>query len=118
MNKNQQFLKRFSYALNGIRIGLGENSFRTQLVFCVLAFVLLVLTMPSPEWWAIVVLLCGAILAAELFNTALEAVCDHVSPQFAPAIKVAKDAAAGAVLVLSFAALLIAAILIYNWLFP
>jgi diacylglycerol kinase (ATP) len=47
---------------------------------------------------------CGAVLAAELLNTALEAALDHLSPEIHPAIKRAKDSAAGAVLVLSLTA--------------
>ena len=116
MEKNQPFVKRFGFALNGIRAGLGEHSFRTQLVFAVLVLIMMTIVRPEPLWWAVLVLQCGVILAAELFNTALEALCDHVSPEFQPAIKVAKDAAAGAVLVLSVSSLLIAGILALDWL--
>lgn len=51
--------------------------------------------------WCLVVICIGCVMAAELFNTALEALADKVSPEYDPLIKVAKDAAAGAVLVLA-----------------
>ncbi len=48
-------------------------------------------------------------LIAEALNTAVEQACNAVSREFSPAIKAAKDAAARAVLISAFAALLIGA---------
>ena len=53
-------------------------------------------------------------LAAELFNTAIESLADHLHPEQHPAIKVVKDCAAGAVLVASVAALGVAAAFVYD----
>ncbi|WP_093795787.1 diacylglycerol kinase family protein [Sporomusa acidovorans] len=47
----------------------------------------------------------AGVLTAELFNTALEAVVDRISPEFHPLAKLAKDIAAGAVLIQAIAAL-------------
>ena len=55
-----------------------------------------------------VALACALVLGLELVNTALEAVVDLASPELHPLAKVAKDAAAGAVLVASGGALLVA----------
>lgn len=44
---------------------------------------------------------------AEGFNTAIEKLCDKVSPQRDPLIKIAKDIAAGAVLLFVFSAVII-----------
>lgn len=57
--------------------------------------------------WSLLVLLIAAVISAELFNTAIEAVIDLISPEQHPLAKAAKDAAAGAVLVLAIAALVI-----------
>lgn len=54
-----------------------------------------------------IVLCCALVLSLELVNTALEAVVDLVSPQVHPLAKVAKDAAAAAVLVASIGAALV-----------
>jgi diacylglycerol kinase (ATP) len=59
---------------------------------------------PAPVWWALLIMNCGAVLGAELMNTALEQALDHLHPGIHPAIKRAKDSAAAAVLVLSLAA--------------
>ena len=56
-----------------------------------------------------VLLACGLVLTLELMNTAVEALVDLVSPQPHPLAKVAKDAAAGAVLVGAFFAVLVGA---------
>ena len=48
--------------------------------------------------WIAVVLCIGAVLAAEGVNSAIEALCDKVSPEYDEAIK---DLAAGAVLILA-----------------
>jgi len=54
--------------------------------------------------WACVALASGMVLAAEIVNTVVEAMIDLHTQQFHPLAKVAKDGAAGAVLVTSLAA--------------
>jgi diacylglycerol kinase (ATP) len=48
--------------------------------------------------WAILALAVFTILALEATNTAVEAVVDLVSPQYHPLARIAKDAAAGAMI--------------------
>lgn len=55
------------------------------------------------EWCAVVIVI-GAVWAAEAFNTALEALADAAVPERHPKIRDAKDAAAGAVLASAIAA--------------
>mgnify|MGYP000269010088 CR=1 FL=1 len=50
--------------------------------------------------WIAVILCIGAVLAAEGVNSAIEALCDKVSPEYDEAIKHTKDLA-GAVLILA-----------------
>jgi diacylglycerol kinase (ATP) len=47
------------------------------------------------------------VLSAELFNTALEAAIDRASPEHHPLAKVAKDTAAGAVLISAIGAVIV-----------
>jgi len=66
----------------------------------------LLLEIPLSEWrW--LVLFIALVWLAEAFNTALEDLCDYVSPEFDAVIGRVKDLAAGAVLVASIAAALI-----------
>lgn len=48
--------------------------------------------------WAVLALVAGMVLAAEWFNTAVEAVVDLITTEPHPLAKVAKDAAAAGVL--------------------
>jgi undecaprenol kinase len=106
VHKNQSFLRRLRFALLGLRAAWRtEPNFRIQLgvLFCVVV-VLSALGL-EPLWWALVLLTSGSVLAAELFNTALEHLADHLHPDTHPQIQVVKDCAAGAVLLSSCAAL-------------
>lgn len=60
---------------------------------------------PMPIWWALVSLTIGGVLGAEMFNTALESLMDHLHPEQHAAIKFSKDCAAGAVLIFSLASI-------------
>jgi len=61
-------------------------------------------------------LLFGLILSLELVNTALEAVVDLVTKEKKPLAKIAKDTAAGAVLVSAIAAAIIGCIIFVPYL--
>jgi len=58
----------------------------------------------GPLQWAILALTYGLVIAAELFNSALEALTDLVAPNYHPLARQAKDMAAGAVIVTALAA--------------
>lgn len=53
----------------------------------------------------VLVLVTGFVWAAELFNTAIEKIMDHLSPGRHPAVQFIKDVAAAAVLVAALTAL-------------
>ena len=111
--KNRSFPWRFRFALAGIvSTWRSEKSFRTQTVLGAGAVAILLARRPAPIWWAVFLLVIAAVLAAELLNTALERVVDRLHPETHPEIAAAKDCAAGAVLVLSLAALGILAALL------
>lgn len=53
----------------------------------------------SPWEWCALILVITLVWVTEGMNTAIEYLCDLVSPEFHPLVKNAKDVAAGAVLV-------------------
>ena len=61
--------------------------------------------------WMLCLILFGLIMSLEMVNTALEAAVDLVTQEQAPLAKIAKDAAAGAVLVSSVMAAVIGLII-------
>ena len=76
-----------------------ERSVRLEAMLLALVAVALVVLRPGPLWWAAVMLASAAVLAAELLNTAIEALADHLSPEVHPQIRIVKDCAAAAVFV-------------------
>ncbi|MDN2679851.1 diacylglycerol kinase [Janthinobacterium sp. SUN033] len=104
--KNQPLHKRMEFALQGLGAAFRmESSFRLQCLAALLVLLVLAWYRPAMIWWALLLLNCGMVLAAELFNTALENLIDHIHPALHPSIKIVKDCAAGAVLILSISAL-------------
>lgn len=69
----------------------------------------------SRENYIILFLTIGGVISAEMVNTAIEELCDKVSPTYHPSIKAAKDAAAGAVLILAIFAVITGIILFWNF---
>lgn len=96
-------LKRsFLFALQGLRTALRqERNIRIMLGGGCLAVALGLVLRIDAVSWAVVLVCCGVVLAAELVNTAVETVVDLVSPEFHPLAGRAKDIAAAASWVLS-----------------
>jgi diacylglycerol kinase len=61
----------------------------------------------STTQWAVIALTIGVVLMAESFNTVVEVMVDLVTEEYHPLAKIAKDAAAGAVLLLAMVAVVI-----------
>jgi len=103
-------VKAFTYAFGGWRRGLKEHNFKIHLIAAVIVLAAAVFFQISSAEWLMVILLIGAVLSAELFNTAIEEICDlvtaklklHYSDTTAP-----RDLAAGAVLIIAVVAALI-----------
>jgi len=106
--KGQNFYFRFVYAMQGLRTAWkSELSFKVEIAAGFGAFLLLLIFRPAPIWWALVAIVSGAVLAAELVNTALEKALDRLHPEKDSLIGQAKDCAAAAVLVLCGAAIVV-----------
>lgn len=102
-------LASFGHAINGIKLLLKEEP-NARIHFTAAIFVILFsyfLNLSTSEWlW--IVLSIAFVFTAELFNTAIENICDYISPQYHEKIKVIKDLSAGAVLFVSLFALFVA----------
>lgn len=111
--KNRPFHERLGFAMAGLRTGwLKERSFRTQSLAALAASASLILLRPSALWWALVAVVTAMVLALELLNSAIEGVIDLLHPGLHPEIKAIKDMIAGAVLIVSSAALVVAVALV------
>lgn len=101
-------LKSFTYALNGLRIGLiEEHNIRIHFVAMLLAIILgLFLNLSTIEWVGII-LSIGLVISLELLNSALENLADFGSKEFNELIKKSKDLAAASVFWSALMALII-----------
>ena len=96
----------FGHALRGVASALrSEVHLRFHAAATVAALALGWWLHISGLEWALVALAVAGVWMAELFNTALEALTDLVSPGYHPLAGRAKDVAAGAVLLAALGAL-------------
>jgi undecaprenol kinase len=99
-SKNQSFAARFRFACGGLAAALrSEMSMRVHVAAFALLLAILVAFRPEPLWWALSLLASAAVISAELVNTAIEHLADHLHPEIHPSIQIVKDCAAAAVLV-------------------
>ena len=101
-------LRSFGYAWKGIQSCVGKEQNLSFHLIAAMAVIIagIVLGITRTEW--IMVVMCiGTVIAAELFNTAIEKLVDLVSPERHPVAGQVKDIAAGAVLICAVAAAII-----------
>ncbi|MEE0027918.1 MAG: diacylglycerol kinase family protein [Atopobiaceae bacterium] len=92
------FRRSFLFAMQGFRMALKtERNIKVMLLGLVFAVTMGIVLQIDLLSWAIILLCCGVVIAAELLNTAIETVVDLVSPEYHPLAGRAKDISAGAV---------------------
>lgn len=104
----------FKYAWAGISYSFQtQRNFRIHVGVCALAIALSIFLHLRPVEIAIIGITSGLVLALELLNTAIESLVDlTVKQTYHELAKIAKDCAAGAVLVSALVAVLVAGILL------
>lgn len=112
--KNHSLWASLGYAVLGLGTAVkNERNLRIHLLAVVLvSTVSTFLSLTAMEWVALT-LTMGMVIAAELVNTAIEAVVDLACPHSHPLAAVAKNAAAAAVLVTAIVAVAIAWLLLW-----
>ncbi|MFI3281186.1 MAG: diacylglycerol kinase family protein [Rikenellaceae bacterium] len=102
----------FRYAWQGIvALVRDEHNARIHLFAAVAAIVVgFALQISSMEWIAIVGCI-AIVIATEAMNSAVEALCDKVSPEKHELIKKSKDCGAAAALIVSIAAAIIGCVI-------
>tara|TARA_B100001029_G_scaffold175104_1_gene176119 strand:- start:147 stop:605 length:459 start_codon:yes stop_codon:yes gene_type:complete len=105
----------FLYAAKGLRYAFStQRNFRIHVGFALVAFALGLFLGLNKSDLAIMALTATSVLVVELLNTAIESVVDlAIGKRFHPLAQIAKDCAAGAVLVASISSILIAVLLLF-----
>ncbi len=89
----------FVYAFAGLRYAVEtQPNMRIHLAVAAVVIVIGLYLRLSSTQWAVLGITIGFVLVAEMFNTVAEAALDAATPGYHPLVKVAKDVAAGAVL--------------------
>lgn len=105
---NARFIVSMGHALDGISyVTSHEKNFRIEIAFAIMVTIASLILKVSLIEWAILVLVIGMVLALEMINTAIERCVDLVTKDYKELAKIAKDVAAGAVLVMSMFSVMI-----------
>lgn len=117
--KPTRFIDSVNCAIEGIiHAARTQKQMRYHFLAALLVLLAVLFLRVSPlEFTLLTVSICF-VLFAELINTAVEAVVDLVSPGYHPLAKVAKDVAAGGVLVAAIGAAVMGYLILSKYVFP
>jgi undecaprenol kinase len=106
----------FSNAVNGIRWAFeSQPNYQIHFVLSILAIVFGNFFEISKLEWIVIIILITLGICIETINSSLEQALDCVSLTKRDDIRIAKDASAGAMLIFSFGAVIVAVIIFYPY---
>lgn len=106
----------FQHAWDGIWYNITtQPNFRFHMFAAFVVAVLGVFFRVSRNEWSILVFTIVLVIALEMLNTSVEAMTDLLTRKYAVEAKIAKDTAAGMVLVGAFGAVLVGIIIFYPY---
>ncbi|WP_079242203.1 diacylglycerol kinase family protein [Chryseobacterium indologenes] len=110
--------KSFLHAFRGIFMMVKtERNFQIEFIaFFVNLFLIFYFKLNSTDT-ALVIIASFAVLSAEIFNTAIEKICDIIQPDFDKRIGFIKDIAAGAVVLTAIAAVIVGVLVYWKYVF-
>ncbi|MGI5893309.1 MAG: diacylglycerol kinase family protein [Candidatus Merdivicinus sp.] len=114
--QTRALIKSFLYAFHGIRFCIkNERNMRIHLAAAIIVTAFSLVYHLEPMEYAVLFLAMGAVISLEAVNTALEALVNLTSPAYHNLARIAKDVAAGAVLVAACAAVTVGICLFGKW---
>jgi diacylglycerol kinase (ATP) len=117
--KPTRFIDSVNCAIEGIIYTARTQKHMRRHFVAALALLLLVLFLRvTPLEFTVLTISVCFVLFAELMNTSIEVVVDMVSPGFHPLAKIAKDVAAGGVLVAAIGAAVMGFLILSRYIFP
>ena len=112
---DRRLVESFNYAIEGLMSALqNEKHMKFHTLSEILIVILAILTNASKVEILLVSISVAFVIITELINTAAEALVDLISPERHPLAKLAKDVAAGAVLVAAINAVCVGYLLFYD----
>ena len=108
MKSLERRIHSFKYAFKGIaQVVKTQANMRIHLLASIIVIAVASYLRISANHWCILILTILMVLVAEMFNTAIESICDAVTTEQNRHIAAAKDIAAAAVLVTAIASVII-----------
>ena len=103
--KNKKLINSFKYAFMGISsVFKKERNMKIHVLITCLVIIFGIVFNISVEEWKTCIICFGLVISLEIVNTSVEATVDICMPKKNPKAKLAKDTAAGAVLVMAVVA--------------
>ena len=113
------FFKSFVYASSGLLYAIRtQRNARVHLVIAILAIGMGIWLRISPVEWGLVFVAITGVFIAEMLNTVVEACVDLATQEYHPLAKIAKDVAAGTVLLNAILSIIIGLFVFGPHLFP
>lgn len=118
-NKKKSFISSFNFAVEGLIYSLlSQNNMRAHYVFAVIVVIAMLFFDLTRVESAIIFMSIVLVVVAELFNTAIESAVDLITDEYHNLAKIAKDVAAGAVVVTAINAVVVGYLIFYDKLNP
>ena len=100
MKDKKRLINSFKYAFDGIFTALKtEQNIKIHIIIMILVIIFGIILNISKIEWIICIILFGFVISLELINTSIENTVDLITVEKNPKAKIAKDTAAGAVLI-------------------
>ena len=113
--RDKRLVDSFNFAIDGMISALrNEKHMKVHILAAIVIVILAILINASKVEILVISLSVCFVIITELINTAVEALVDLVSPERHPLAKLAKDVAAGAVLVAAINAVCVGYLLFYD----
>lgn len=110
--QKKHIINSFKYAFNGIYSALKkERNLKIHFIIMILVIIAGIIFKISKFEWIICIILFSLVISLELINTAIETTVDIAMPEINEKAKIAKDVAAGSVLVVAISAVIIGLII-------
>lgn len=108
----KKLLKSFKYAIEGIITGIkSEQNMKIHITIMILVIISGIILKITKIEWITCIILFGFVISLELMNTAIENTVDLITLEKNPKAKIAKDVAAGSVLIAAITSIIIGLII-------
>lgn len=112
ISKTKKLINSFKYAFSGIASSFKtERNMKIHVLIMILVIIAGIVFKISALDWIILTIMIALVISAELFNTTVETVVDMITKERNEKAKLAKDIAAGAVLVLAIGSVIVGLII-------